>query len=179
METLLPLWRDPGSTVRKKLAGPRHRAFESLSERAVDGWPVLLGLFLELPGQGYLQGVGLSGQVLESFLCPPPMTRRQCGPQTRIAGMAWPWRLGSGPQDPKYSTPFAVLGQITAVAFKPQSLHRRKGDLKLNRSQEYEAYTSRRHRRGQVHAPPASPGAKGCHNPGARRGSEVAIWQRA
>ena len=106
---LLPLWRDPGSTVRKKLASPRHRAFESLSERAMDGWPVLPGLFLELPGQGYLQGVSLSHQVLESFLCPPPMTQKQCGPQTRTAGTAWPWRLGSGPQGPKYSAPFAVL----------------------------------------------------------------------
>ena len=56
LETLLPLWRDPGSTVGKKLAGPRHRAFESLSERAVDGWPAFPGLFLELLGQGYLQG---------------------------------------------------------------------------------------------------------------------------
>ena len=31
LETLLPLWRDPGSTVREKLTGLRHRAFESLS----------------------------------------------------------------------------------------------------------------------------------------------------
>ena len=93
------------------------------------------GLFLELPGQGDLQGVGLSRQVLESFLCPPPTTRRLCGPQSRIAGTAWPWRLGRGPQGPKCSAPFAVLslGQITTVAFKPQSLHRQKEGLNLYR----------------------------------------------
>lgn len=93
------------------------------------------GLFLELPGRA------ISRESASPVRCWNPSFALLLRPEGRVAPRPeLPARPGLGgwevvPKGPKYSAPFAVLslGQITAVAFKPQSLHRQKGDLKLNR----------------------------------------------